>query len=127
MEEEAKARMRELLLARDGGVAATTEASIALSKRSVELQEFRLVVGRVCAPLLPLPLIKVPLVDRLRALPGHVERVDAEGMFHWSNVALGQMVSHFDEIDVVVIAEGFAIDWSDKELDAIEDQDHPQA
>jgi hypothetical protein len=37
------------------------------------------------------------------------------------------MVSHFDEIDVVVIAEGFAINWSDKELDAIEDQDHPQA
>lgn len=37
MEEEAKARMRELLLARDGGVAVTAEASIAPSKRSVEL------------------------------------------------------------------------------------------
>lgn len=37
------------------------------------------------------------------------------------------MVSHFDEIDAVVIAEGFTIDRSDKDLDAIEEKVHPHA
>jgi hypothetical protein len=32
------------------------------------------------------------------------------------------MVSHFDEIDVVVITEGFAADRSNEELDNIEEQ-----
>lgn len=37
------------------------------------------------------------------------------------------MVSHFDEIDVVVIVEGFATSWSDEELDRTEDQVRPHA
>jgi hypothetical protein len=37
------------------------------------------------------------------------------------------MVSHFDEIDVGVIAEGFIIDQSDEDLDAIEEKVHPNA
>jgi hypothetical protein len=32
------------------------------------------------------------------------------------------MVSHFDEIDAVMIAEGFAVSQSNEELDTIEDQ-----
>lgn len=32
-------------------------------------------IGKVCAHVLPLPPIKVPLVDWLWELPGHVERV----------------------------------------------------
>lgn len=48
-----------------------------------------------------------PLVDLLRVLPRHVERIVAEGMFHESSVAPQHMVSHFDEIDAAVIAEGF--------------------
>lgn len=71
--EEAKAaadaRMRELSLAREGAVTATDEAAVVLSERSAELQEFRLVVGKVCTHLSPPPPIEVPLVDRLRALP----------------------------------------------------------
>jgi hypothetical protein len=50
-----------------------------------------------------------------------------QGAFHRSGLALGQMVSHFDEIDEVVIAEGFAVGQSNKELDAIEDQVRPDA
>jgi hypothetical protein len=48
------------------------------------------------------------LIDRLPVLPGHVERVVLEGAYHGSSIALGQMVSHFDEIDVAMIAEGLA-------------------
>lgn len=47
----AQARMRELLLAHDGIVAATTDAATTLSERSAELQEFCLVVGKVCTHL----------------------------------------------------------------------------
>lgn len=118
----AQARMRELLLAHDGIVAATTDAATTLSERSAELQEFCLVVGKVCTHLSPPPPIKVPLIDRLRVLTSHVEHVVAEGASHRSGLALGQMVSHCDEIDVAVIAEGFAVGRSDEELDAIEDQ-----
>jgi hypothetical protein len=32
------------------------------------------------------------------------------------------MVSHFDEIDSFVIAEGYAAGWSEEELDAIEEK-----
>jgi hypothetical protein len=54
-----------------------------------------------------------------------VERVVVEGAFHGSGLALRQMVSHFDEIDIVMIVEGFAAGHSDEELDAIEDQVRP--
>lgn len=37
------------------------------------------------------------------------------------------MVSHFDEIDAVMIVEGFTTGWSDEELDRIEDQVRPHA
>jgi hypothetical protein len=37
------------------------------------------------------------------------------------------MVSHFDEIDVVVITEGFASGQTDEELDSIKDQVHTYA
>jgi hypothetical protein len=47
--------------------------------------------------------MEVPLTDWLRALPGHMKCVVAEGIFHGGSMALGQMVSHFDKIDVVVI------------------------
>jgi hypothetical protein len=43
----------------------------------------------------------------------------AEAAFHGSSIALGRMVSHFNE---VVVAEGFAYGRSDEELDIIEDQ-----
>lgn len=56
-----------------------------------------------------------------------MERVVAEGICHGVGLALWHMVSHFDEIDVVVIVKGHAASWSDKELDAIEEQIHPHA
>jgi hypothetical protein len=37
------------------------------------------------------------------------------------------MVSHFDDIDVVVIVDGYAADRSDEELDVNEEQVHPHA
>lgn len=33
--------------------------------------------------------MEVPLIDRLRALPNHVECVVAEGVFHGGSMALG--------------------------------------
>lgn len=45
-----------------------------------------------------------------------------EATFHGSSIALGRMVSHFNEVDVVVVAEGFVYGRSDEELDIIEDQ-----
>lgn len=74
----------------------------------------------VCAHLSPPVPITVPLIDRLQALPDHVERIFIEGVFHGNNMALGQMVSHFGEIDVVVIVEGSAAGRSDEELDYVE-------
>jgi hypothetical protein len=97
----------------------------AFSEWSVELQEFHLVVCKVCTHLSHLPPIKVPLVNHLWVLPSHVERVVVEGAFHRSGLALGQMVSHFDKIDIVMIVEGFAAGHRDKELGAIEDQVRP--
>jgi hypothetical protein len=56
-----------------------------------------------------------------------VECAVFEGAFHEDSLALGQMVSHFDEIYAGVIAEAFAVRWSDEDLDAIEGQLHPHA
>jgi hypothetical protein len=64
---------------------------------------------------------------RLRASPGHVEQVVLEGAYLGSSMALGKMVSHFDEIDTAVIAEGYLVERSNEELDAIEEQVHPYA
>ena len=55
------------------------------------------------------------LVGKLAA-----ERAVAKGICRCGGVALGQMVSHFDEIDAVIIVEGYSIGQSNKELDAIE-------
>jgi hypothetical protein len=56
-----------------------------------------------------------------------VECIVADSTFHGSGLALGQMVSQFDEIDVAMIVEGFAVDRNDEELDVIEDQVRPHA
>lgn len=125
MKAVAEARVREVSLAHNGAIVASAEAAIMLSERSAELQGFCLVVCQVCSHLSPLPSIEVPLVDRMWSLPRHEERVIAESVFHGSGLALGQMVSHFDEIDTVVIVEAFFVDRSDEELDAIDDQVHP--
>ena len=58
-------------------------------------------------------------------LPSYVERVVAESAFHGSGLALGQMISSFDEIDAIGIIEGFFVGRSDEELDAIEVQVRP--
>lgn len=50
-----------------------------------------------------------------------------EGAFHGGSLALGQMVSHFNEIDTCMIAKGFVTGQSDKDLVAIEEQVHPHA
>lgn len=92
-----------------------------LSERSAELQELYLVVGKVCGHLFPLPPIKVPLVGWLQSLLGHAEHVVVVGMFHLSDLAPGQMVSHFIEIDASVIAKGFTA-GRNEELGTIEDQ-----
>lgn len=81
----------------------------------------------VCSHLPPHPPVETPLVDRLRVLPSHVECVVAEVAFHGSSIALGRMVSHFDEVVIVVITEGFVYGRSDEELDVIEDQVRPHA
>lgn len=104
----AEGRIRELSLACDGTVVSRLQAETSLSERSAELQVLHPIVGSVCTHLSSPPPIEVPLINRLRALSDHVERVVVEGAYHGSILALGQMVSHFDEIDSGVIAEGFA-------------------
>lgn len=54
------------------------------------------------------------LADRLWVLPRHVERVVPEG-------------AYFHEINDVVIVEGYAIERSEEELDAIEEHVRPHA
>lgn len=97
----------------DGVIAAKAESTAALSERSTELKEYLLIIGMVSAHHSPSPLIKVSLVDRLWALPSHMEHIVVEGAFHESGLALGQMVSHFHEIDATMIAEGFVADQTD--------------
>jgi hypothetical protein len=36
-----------------------------------------------------MPPMEVPLIDQLRALPGPMERIVAEGVFHGGGMALG--------------------------------------
>lgn len=57
--------------------------------RSTKLLDFRLVVNRVCAHLPPMPPMEVPLIDQLRALPGHMECIIAKGVFHGGGMVLG--------------------------------------
>lgn len=96
-------------------------------EQSAELQALWLAVGMVCAHLTPPAPTTIPLIEWLQVLPGHVERVVVEGAFHMSNMALEQMVSHFDEIDATVIAEGFAVSRGDEELDDIEEKIYHRA
>lgn len=88
----------------------------------MELQDLWLAAGMACAHLSPPALTLVPLTERLWALPSHLERVVVECAFFTSSMALERMVSHFDEIDLVVIVECFAAGRSDEELDQIESQ-----
>lgn len=66
------------------------------------------VTGDVCDHLSPPTPSEALLADRLWVLPRHMERVVSEG-------------AYFHEINVVVIAEGYAIERSEEELDAIEE------
>jgi hypothetical protein len=64
-----------------------------------QLQELRRVTGEVCDYLSPPPPAEVLLADRLRVLLGYVECMVFERAYLGSSMALGHMVSHFDEID----------------------------
>lgn len=123
--ETTEAEARKISLAYDGAIAAQIQAETSVKERSTELQGLRQLMGEVCNRLSPPPSTEVPLAKRLRALPRHVVRVVLEGMYLRSSIALGQMVSHFDEIDVIMIVEGYAAGWSEEELDAIEEQVSP--
>lgn len=91
------------------------------------MQGLRLATGVMCDHLSPPSPTQVPLIDPLWALPRHVEHVVLKGAYHEGGLALGQMVSHFDENDTGMITEGFAADWSDEELDNIEEKVRPHA
>jgi hypothetical protein len=92
-----------------------------------ELQELCLATCVVCDHLSPSPPTRVLLIDRLQALLGHVEHMVLEWAQHESSIAFGQMVFHFDEIDAVVIMEGFIAGWGDEKLDNIKEQVRPHA
>lgn len=74
-------------------------------ERSNKLRELHLVAGIVCARLLSPPSIEASLVDHMRGLPNHVERVVAESAYQGGIMDLRQMVSHFVEIDAAIIAK----------------------
>lgn len=114
MEDEA----RKLTIVCDSAIIAQFQVQTSLKECDVELQELHLATSEGCNHLAPLSSTQVPLIDRLRALPGHVERAVFEGAFHEGSLALGQMVSHFNEINVGVIMEGFVADRSYEDLDA---------
>ncbi|PWZ54790.1 hypothetical protein Zm00014a_032008 [Zea mays] len=120
-EAESSLELRRMFSRADG-----TKKTAEEVKAAVEARELYLVVGKVCGHLFPLPPIKVPLVGWLQSLLGHAEHVVVVGMFHGSDLALGQMVSHFIEIDASVIAKGFTV-GRNEELDTIEDQVRPHA
>lgn len=67
--------------------------------------------------------------ERLAGLQGHVERVVREAAFFGSSLTLAQAVSHFGELHPVLapIAEGFAGDIPDDEVERIEDEVRPHA
>jgi hypothetical protein len=125
--EAVETEVRRILLACDGAIVARSQMEDSLKERSAELQELRRVAGEVCDRLSPPPSVGVLLSERLLALPGHVERVVLKGAYLGSSMVLGQMVSHFDEIDAAVIAEGYATGRSEEELDVIEEQVRPHA
>jgi hypothetical protein len=114
----------ELLLANENVVAAGRREDTLVSERNSKLQELCLVASMVCAHLSPPPSTEAPLIDRLWELPDHVEHFVVEGICRGGGIALGQMVSHFDEIDAIIV-EGYTADRSDEELDVIEEQVHP--
>lgn len=72
-------KTRELLLARKNAVSTGHRADALLLKRSSKFQELHLVAGW--------------------ELPDHVECSKAERVCRGGGVALGRMVSHFDEIE----------------------------
>jgi hypothetical protein len=98
-----------------------------LKEHDAKLHELHLATSEVWDNLAPPSSAHVPLLDRLRALLGHVEHAVFEGAFHGGSLALGQMVSHFVEIDIGMIVEGFATGRSDEELDNIKEHVRPHA
>jgi hypothetical protein len=112
---------QKLSLAQHGIVVARAQAEASLLERSVKLQALRATTDAVCACLSPPPPVEVALPNRMRALPSHVECVVLMGALHDNCISLWQMVSHFDEIDTVIMVEGFATGQSDEELDRIEE------
>ena len=99
------AETKALEFSRTHGSAAalTTHAATALLNCSAKLQVLRPVMDGVCSHIVPRSSVETTLVHRLRVLPGHVEHVVAEATFHGTNIALGRMVSHFDEVNVASI------------------------
>jgi hypothetical protein len=130
-DEEAKKAAEDevcnLSIAFDDAITMQVQAQTSLKEHSAELQKLHLATSEVCDHLSPTPPTHAPLIDRLLALLEHVEHVVLEGAFNMGSLALGQMVSNFDEIDVGVIAVGFAACRSNEELDSIEEQVRPSA
>ena len=118
---------RKLSIACDGAIPMLFQVQTSLKEHGVELQELHLAMSEVCGHLAPPPLAQVPLIDQLWALLGHVEHAVFDGAFHRGSLALGQMVSHFNKINVGVIVEGYATGQSDEDLDNIEEQVSPHA
>jgi hypothetical protein len=116
----AEAKRGELSRVHESTEASMAQAATMLANYN-ELEELRSAIDGVCSHLSLSPLMETPLVDQLWALLGHVERVVAEAAFHGSSMALGHMVSHFNEIDVAIVVEGSATSRGDEELDVIED------
>lgn len=65
------------------------QAETSLSEWSAELHALRAATDAVCAHRSPPLLIEVALLDRLWALPSHVDHVVLEGVLHGSSMALG--------------------------------------
>lgn len=88
-----------------------------LKEHDAKLHELHLATSEVWDNLAPPSSAHVPLLDRLRALLGHVEHAVFEGAFHGGSLALGQMVSHFNKINAGMIMEGFVTGRSYEDLD----------
>lgn len=68
----------------------------------MELHALWLATGMSCVHLCPSMTTMVLLTEQLGMLWGHMEFVVLEDAFFMSNMPLGQMVPHFDEIDPVM-------------------------
>lgn len=62
MKAAVEGKARELSLARGSAIAAKVQVETSLLKHSAELQELRMVIGKVCTHLYAPPLIEVSLI-----------------------------------------------------------------